>query len=56
MFEDSACRAYNEPGINWINGPCLDTLSNARHQPLGVRAFCDDPQEVSLFGNAYIRV
>lgn len=27
-----------------------DVLTNARTQPLGVRAFCDDPQEVSAYG------
>ena len=42
-------------GINWIFGPCLDTLSNARNQPLGSRAFCDDPQQVSQFGIASIK-
>ncbi|KAI9652545.1 MAG: hypothetical protein M1831_006736 [Alyxoria varia] len=41
-------------GINWIMGPCLDTLSNARNQPLGVRAFCDDPQQVSAYGVAFM--
>ncbi|KAB8339163.1 hypothetical protein FH972_022098 [Carpinus fangiana] len=47
--EVSAC------GINWIFGPCLDTLSNARNQPLGVRAFCDDPQQVSKYGVAFMK-
>ncbi|KAL9055455.1 MAG: hypothetical protein Q9162_003553 [Coniocarpon cinnabarinum] len=42
-------------GINWIMGPCLDTLSNARNQPLGVRAFCDDPSQVSDYGVAFIK-
>lgn len=42
-------------GINWIFGPCLDTLSNARNQPLGVRAFCDDPQQVSRYGVAFMK-
>lgn len=36
-------------------GPCLDTLSNARNQPLGVRAFCDDPQQVSAYGVAFLK-
>ena len=47
--EISAC------GINWIFGPCLDVLTNARNQPLGVRTAGDDPQEVSAFGNAFIK-
>ena len=43
-------------GINWLMGPCLDTLSNARNQPLGVRAFCDDPSQVSEYGVACLKV
>jgi beta-N-acetylhexosaminidase len=39
-------------GINLMLGPVLDVLSNARYQPLGVRATGDDPQEVSLYGIA----
>lgn len=39
-------------GINVIMGPVLDVLTNARHQPLGVRAIGDDPQEVSQYGIA----
>lgn len=42
-------------GINWIMGPCLDTLSNARSQILGVRAFGDDPQLVSAFGTQSLK-
>lgn len=42
-------------GVNWIMGPCLDTLSNARNQPLGVRAFCDNPQLVSKYGTAFLK-
>ncbi|KAK8045330.1 beta-hexosaminidase [Apiospora rasikravindrae] len=30
-------------GVNLILGPVLDVLTNARHQPLGVRAIGDDP-------------
>ena len=37
-------------GINWILGPVLDVLTNARNQPLGVRSVGDDPHEVSAFG------
>jgi beta-N-acetylhexosaminidase len=37
-------------GINLMLGPVLDVLSNARYQPLGVRATGDDPQEVSQYG------
>ncbi|KAB5583274.1 glycoside hydrolase family 3 protein [Coniochaeta sp. 2T2.1] len=44
--EISAC------GVNLILGPVLDVLTNARYQPLGVRATGDDPQEVSQYGIA----
>jgi beta-N-acetylhexosaminidase len=37
-------------GVNMIMGPVLDVLTNARYQPLGVRATGDDPQEVSQYG------
>jgi beta-N-acetylhexosaminidase len=37
-------------GVNWIMGPVLDVLTNARNQPLGVRTTGDDPQEVSTYG------
>lgn len=47
--EISAC------GINWIFGPCLDVLTNARNQPLGVRTAGDDPQEVSAYGVAFMK-
>ncbi len=47
--EVSAC------GINWIFGPCLDVLTNARNQPLGVRTSGDDPQEVSAYGVASMK-
>ncbi|KAK8167122.1 hypothetical protein IWX90DRAFT_434729, partial [Phyllosticta citrichinensis] len=36
-------------------GPCLDVLTNARNQPLGVRTTGDDPQEVSAYGVAFMR-
>ena len=39
-------------GVNLILGPVLDVLTNARHQPLGVRAVGDDPQEASQFAIA----
>lgn len=42
-------------GINLIMGPCLDVLTNARNQPLGVRTTGDDPQEVSAYGVAYMK-
>lgn len=42
-------------GINWIFGPCLDVLTNARNQPLGVRTTGDDPQEVSAYGVAFLK-
>ncbi len=42
-------------GINWILGPVLDVLTNARNQPLGVRSIGDDPQEVSAYGVEYMK-
>ncbi|EMR66775.1 putative glycoside hydrolase family 3 protein [Eutypa lata UCREL1] len=39
-------------GVNLILGPVLDVLTNARHQPLGVRAVGDDPQEASQYAIA----
>ena len=39
-------------GVNLVLGPVLDVLTNARYQPLGVRATSDDPQEVSQYGIA----
>ena len=42
-------------GINLMMGPCLDVLTNARNQPLGVRTTGDDPQEVSAYGIAAMR-
>ncbi|CCC11129.1 unnamed protein product [Sordaria macrospora k-hell] len=47
--EVSAC------GVNLILGPVLDVLTNARYQPLGVRATSDDPQEVSQYGIAALQ-
>ena len=47
--EISAC------GINLMMGPCLDVLTNARNQPLGVRTTGDDPQEVSAYGIAFMK-
>ena len=40
----------NSCGINWILGPVLDVLTNARNQPLGTRSVGDDPLEVSAYG------
>ena len=42
-------------GVNMIIGPVLDVLTNARYQPLGVRATSDDPQEVSQYSIAAIK-
>ena len=42
-------------GVNWILGPVLDVLTNARNQPLGVRATSDDPQEASSYGIEFMR-
>jgi len=47
--EISAC------GVNLMMGPCLDVLTNARNQPLGVRTTGDDPQEVSSYGVAFMK-
>ncbi|RYP54016.1 hypothetical protein DL769_010416 [Monosporascus sp. CRB-8-3] len=41
-------------GVNLILGPVLDVLTNARHQPLGVRAVGDDPQEASQYAIAML--
>ncbi|KAK5210421.1 hypothetical protein LTR47_000309 [Exophiala xenobiotica] len=41
-------------GVNLILGPVLDVLTNARSQPLGVRTFGDDPQDVSRLGTTYV--
>jgi len=45
----------NACGINLIMGPCLDVLTNARNQPLGVRTTGDNPQEVSQYGIAFMK-
>lgn len=37
-------------GINWVLGPVLDVLTNARNQPIGVRSFGENPAIVSKFG------
>ncbi|KAK2741583.1 hypothetical protein FQN57_005566 [Myotisia sp. PD_48] len=42
-------------GVNWILGPVLDVLTNARSQPLGVRSIGDDPQEVSAYGVEFMK-
>ncbi|KAL1953720.1 hypothetical protein VTO42DRAFT_2318 [Malbranchea cinnamomea] len=42
-------------GVNWILGPVLDVLTNARNQPLGVRSIGDDPQEVSAYGVEFMK-
>ncbi|KLJ06090.1 murein transglycosylase [Blastomyces silverae] len=42
-------------GVNWILGPVLDALTNARNQPLGVRSVGDDPQEVSAYGIEFMK-
>lgn len=42
-------------GVNWIVGPVLDVLTNARSQPLGVRSLGDEPQEVSAYGVEYMK-
>lgn len=42
-------------GVNWILGPVLDVLNNARSQPLGVRSIGDDAQEVSAYGVEFMK-
>ncbi|CAK4031938.1 glycoside hydrolase family 3 [Lecanosticta acicola] len=42
-------------GLNLMMGPCLDVLTNARNQPLGVRTTGDNPQEVSAYGIAFMK-
>ena len=42
-------------GINWIMAPCLDVLTNVKNQPLGVRSFGDNAEEVSKFGVASLK-
>ncbi|KEF57682.1 murein transglycosylase [Exophiala aquamarina CBS 119918] len=46
----ATAQELNSCGINWILGPVLDVLTNARNQPLGVRSIGDDPNEVSAYG------
>lgn len=46
----ATAQELNACGVNWILGPVLDVLTNARTQPLGVRSIGDDPQEVSSYG------
>ncbi|KIW63167.1 hypothetical protein PV04_10034 [Phialophora macrospora] len=46
----ATAQELNSCGINWILGPVLDVLTNARNQPLGVRSVGDDPHEVSAYG------
>ncbi|KAA8577337.1 hypothetical protein EYC84_007300 [Monilinia fructicola] len=49
---NATAKELSAVGVNMIMGPCLDVLTNARYQPLGVRATGDDPQEVSQYGIA----
>lgn len=51
----ATAQELNSCGINWILGPVLDVLTNARNQPLGVRSIGDDPHDVSAFGVECIR-
>lgn len=41
-------------GINLILGPVLDVMSDSHSRVLGPRAFGENPDEVSAFGNQYI--
>lgn len=49
---NATAKEVSAVGVNMIMGPVLDVLTNARYQPLGVRANGDDPQEVSQYGIA----
>ena len=49
---NATAKEVSAVGVNMIMGPVLDVLTNARYQPLGVRATGDDPQEVSQYGIA----
>lgn len=49
---NATAKELSAVGVNMILGPVLDVLMNARYQPLGVRATCDDPQEVSQYAIA----
>ncbi|OAX83731.1 hypothetical protein ACJ72_01911 [Emergomyces africanus] len=51
----AAAQELSAVGINWILGPVLDALTNARNQPLGVRSVGDDPQEVSAYGVEFMK-
>ncbi|KAI5294302.1 hypothetical protein KEM52_004302 [Ascosphaera acerosa] len=42
-------------GVNLILGPVLDVLNNLQKQPLGVRSFGNDAQQVSAFGVEYLQ-
>ena len=42
-------------GFNWIFGPVLDVLTNARNQPLGVRSFGEDANVVSAYGVEHVK-
>ena len=46
----ATAQELNCVGVNWIMGPVLDVLTNARNQALGARTFGDDPHEVSAYG------
>ncbi|SZE99751.1 unnamed protein product [Blumeria hordei] len=49
---NATAKEVSAVGVNMMMGPVLDVLTNARYQPLGVRAAGDDPHEVSLYGIA----
>ena len=51
----ATAQELNSCGINWVLGPVLDVLTNARNQPLGVRSVGDDPHEVSSYGVEFIK-
>jgi beta-N-acetylhexosaminidase len=45
---NATAKELSAVGVNMIMGPVLDVLTNARYQPLGVRATGDDRSMVSL--------
>ncbi|KAI9672035.1 MAG: hypothetical protein M1829_004579 [Trizodia sp. TS-e1964] len=51
----ATAREISSIGVNWIMGPVLDVLTNVRSPPLGVRTTGDDPQEVSHYGEAFMK-
>ncbi|KAI1978683.1 hypothetical protein LOZ54_006256, partial [Ophidiomyces ophidiicola] len=51
----ATAQELNAVGVNWILGPVLDVLNNAKTQPLGSRSIGDEAQEVSAYGSEFIK-